>query len=142
MTLPLSSADLHLVLIALIRQASIGWQAIGNDRGAWRYAPLDKRHETARRRVLDDIQPNSADGSPTNLGRNGNKRLPAANMTAASSFLYPADDRLIYLNLSRELVTTRTDHGSSQFVQPCPGGLVCAQAEDLLQVQSARTVLL
>lgn len=57
----------------------------------------------------------------------------------------PLDRRgrgLIDFNGTRQLVSSRSDHGAPQLVQPSPGGLITAQTQDPLETQCASAALL
>ena len=60
----------------------------------------------------------------------------------AVALLQPAAVALVYLDSPREQLPARSHHGATEFMQPCPGGLIFLQTEHSLPSQRAGAVLL
>src|SRR3954452_8615409 len=89
----------------------------------------------------DLAQPNPPNASLIFLAGNDNKSL-GGGFSTPSPLLHSSNVGFIDFDPTLQLLTVGPDHGSSQFVQPCPGGRVTAQTENLLQPQRTGAVLL
>ena len=132
--------DGNLMLISLLFQSSIPFPAIGmyNTAGLNRF--FDERLQTARGRVSDSRHPYSSGAFSIFLGCNHYQhlflRLPSPQPLFRSSHV-----SLVNLDSARQSVTSGADHGTPQFVQPCPRGLVTRQAENPLHPESTGSCL-
>ena len=116
----------HLVLVAFVLQAIIRGQSIGVDNTAWGNTVLDKAVQARARCVGDSTHADSAYAPPILFRRDSNQFLSGPSSEGALSFT--ANVRLINLYASTQKFSPRPDHGTPQFVEPCPGRQVTSQA--------------
>src|ERR1035441_3029082 len=75
------------------------------------------------------------------LRSNHNQRL-ASRLTSPNALLFATPVCLVHFHHSGEAVPPRPHHGTPQFMQPSPRGVVAPQAQNPLEADSAGTVLL
>ena len=92
-------------------------------------------------RIRDRFQPDAAHALASHLARNGDQGLVSRQPTSDFRFT-GTDERLVHLDFPRKLISSWTDHGSPQLMQPGPSRLVAAESQDPLQSQGTGSVLL
>lgn len=111
----LAAHVVHEVAIAPVGKAQIAWQPIRHDQTLRNYRLFDKRPQAFGGRIANPPHSNPTDQSPPSLRRDGHKGfLPY--VAASSPCLHTADERLVNLDLARELVSSWPDHGPAQLV--------------------------
>jgi hypothetical protein len=130
----------HLVPVAFVLQAIICGQSIGVDNTTWGNAVLDKAVQARTRCVGDSTHADSADAPSILFSRNSNQFLCSPSPEGALSFT--TNVRLINLYASPQKFAAWSDHGTPQFVKPCPGRQITSQAENLLDTNRTGSVLL
>jgi hypothetical protein len=90
---------------------------------------------------IDDTHANPPNCLAIRFCRNHNQRLVAA-APSRLAFFQTAEIGLVHFHPSRQFVAARSDHGPTQFVQPCPGRLVTPQPQHPLDPQRTRPVFL
>jgi len=91
--------------------------------------------------ILDASQSDTADSLTLFLRRDHTDGL-FLDLTAPLALLGTSHVGFIDLNLASEAITARSYHGSAQFVPPCPGRCVAAQAQHTVQAQGADAIRL
>lgn len=134
-----SEQDRGLVPIAKRFESSPGHGAVGVNEAA----PFDRCYgkvvQNIFRRRGNAGQTNAADPRAIFLGRNHDHRFPRDPKALGILSIH---ERFIDFDPAVKLFSSRTDHGSSQLVQPGPGRLITPEPEDPLDVRRARAVLL
>ena len=92
---------------------------------------LNKRVHTLRRQVENSTEPNPADSSTIFFCCYHYDRL-VFRFPAADTFFLTAHVGLIHLDATPQAVPPRLDHRPSKFVEPSPGCLIAAEAQDTL----------
>ena len=128
------------MLIAFLPQTSVAVPAI-----CMHYTPrlnrlLYKRFETPRRRIWNSTHADPANTTPFFLGRHDDQSL-LLHFASTKALFFGAQVRFVDLHASRQPITSRPHHSTTQFVQPRPRGLVAAQTQNPLQTQGAGTRL-
>src|SRR5271157_52540 len=130
-----------LMLVPGGGQPGIPTPAVGVDRSARHRGGLNEGQQACARHVLDAAKTNPADAIAILFGGDRDNGLGLGLSAALASF-HTADIGLVHLYRAAERVPSGADHRPAQLVQPGPGRLVAAEAENTLQPQSADAVLL
>src|SRR5271165_2010892 len=130
-----------LMLVPGGGQPGIPTPAVGVDRSARHRGGLNEGQQACARHVLDAAKTNPADAIAILFGGDRDNGLGLGLPAALASF-HTADIGLVHLYRAAERVPSGADHRPAQLVQPGPGRLVAAEAENTLQPQSADAVLL
>src|ERR1022692_720330 len=102
---------------------------------------LDKWNQTPRGGILDLPHSDSSDPRSIFLRCDDNQCLVVC-LPPASTFLQASQIRLVHFDPTRQTVAARSDHRSTQLVEPSPGCLIAPQSEDPLQPQGTGAILL
>jgi len=138
----LAAAGYHDRLVPIALQAAVGGPSVGPDHAARLDVLRNEGVKDGPGQVRDAAHPN-----PTDLAR---PVLLRGHNHEGFGFRQPADNTLflrppigfVHLHGSGQPVPPWPNHRSPQFVQPGPGGLIAAQAQDPLHSQGAYAVLL
>lgn len=122
-------------------KAGIRAPAVRHDDAARFDGLLDEADETLRGGILNPLQADSPDDSAPHLGRYHHQGL-ITHMTPAASFFHAAHEGLVHLDLARQAISAWTNHGPTEFMQPCPCRLVTAQTKYALKTQCVGAVFL
>lgn len=131
----------NFVCVALFGQSYIPFPSIRLD-GAPRfhtflYSPL----QAMSRRIRYTPEPNPSDIAFFNLYHNNDQRLTRCSSTPLPWF-FTTHVYLIYLNRSRQTISSRSHHRAPELVQPRPCSLIAAQIKNTLQSQRVRSIFL
>lgn len=132
-----------LMSITALRQFVVAAPPICQYLGALFGNVTDERHETDAGHVRNPAH--SYPSKPLwrmNFNRTNHNLFPFAATPSFTAHVATANIGLIHFNATAELIPTRTQHGVSQFVQPCPCGLITSQPKSVFQSQSTRAVFL
>jgi len=108
---------------------------------AWYYSIFYCLFQAFSRCIGYTFKSNTTNTSVIQLSSNNNQSLASSAPTSLSWFS-STDVCFIYLNYTRKLVTTRTNHGPPKFMYPCPSGMVTSQAQSALQTQGTDSIFL
>src|SRR5713226_1578131 len=133
--------DGDLMLVAGCDQPGISAPSVGVDHNTRHYGGLNEGQEAGAGYISDAAKTNPADALAILFGCYRDNGL-GFGIPAALAFLDAADIGLVHLHCSAERVPSGADHRPAQLVQPCPGGLVAAEAENTLQPQGADAIFL
>jgi len=128
--------DGNFMLIAFLFQASVAFPAISMHHAPRLNRFFYKRFQTARRSIFNSTHTYPANTPPIRLCSNDYQSFLLHFAPTNALFFCP---QVGFVNLcsSRQSITSGPHHGTSQFMQPRPRGLVAAQTENPLQTQSA-----
>jgi len=131
----------HMMGIAFRRQAVITRQSISLDITAWRHGRLQSSLQGSSRTIRDAQQADTPQFSSCMF--DGDQDNDFACRTAATfSGLGGAPIRLVDLHEARQSIPIWAYHRSAQAMQPCPGRVVTAEAQNPLHAQRAGAVFL
>src|ERR1700730_4936642 len=102
---------------------------------------LHEPYQAVCRRFRNPFHADPADTRAVFLSRDHDQRL-TLGLSAPDALLQAAQIGFIHFHPSRQPITARPDHRSSELVQPRPGRLVAAQSQDPWQAQGPGSVLL
>src|SRR5262249_15130944 len=102
---------------------------------------LYERQNAVGRGIADSCESDPAHSLVADLDRDHDERL-LPDVPLAAAFFDTAEEELVDLDRSNQLVATRTHHRPAQLVEPCPRRAVAAEAENPLQSLSTGSVLL
>ena len=122
-------------------ETRIGLETVGYHRGPFLDGLLHEWQDASRGRVSDSGQSNPADTLSADLCGNGNQSF-LANVSSTSSLLNSADERLIDFHLASEAISSGSNHGPTELVQPSPRSFITAKAQGALQAKGAGPELL
>jgi hypothetical protein len=91
--------------------------------------------------IHDTAKPYSPDASAADFCRNQDQRL-ACRTTTSLAWPFTTHVGLIHFNCSRKTISPRRNHGTPDFMEPCPRGPITTQSQNAFQPQRARTILL
>ena len=135
-------ANSDTVLIADLLKVAVGIEAVSDNGRAWGNHSLHKSQQARRGRIFHSLQPDSTSGGSAAHFRGNCHQYFLADMAPARSSLKPADEGLVDFHAARQSISARTDHRSSQFMQPSPRSLVTAESKYMLKAERAGSVLL
>ena len=127
--------------IALGSQRRIPAPTIGAYCATWLNAFFHSGDQAISRCISYSAQANAARPVAFILNRNHNQRL-ASRSAPPLAWFFSTDVGFIHFNSSRQTVSARSYHGSSQLMQPCPSRMIAAEAQYPLQPEGTDTVLL
>ena len=133
--------DSNAMFVTRRWQARVTFPTVGMDCRARVHGLANEVPQAFGGDILDASRPDTADSPTMFLRRDHNDGL-FLDLTAPLARLGTSHLGFIDLNLASEAITARTYHGSAQFVHPCSGRFVAAQARHTLQAQSADAILL
>jgi hypothetical protein len=131
----------YFVPIALGSEPLIPFPAIGDHDGFWLNGILHKRSKAAGGSILDATQSDPPDPVSVYLGCDHHESL-VSEVSAPFTRLHSAYVGFVYFNLASEAVSTRSNHGSSEFMQTSPSRLVASKAEQPLEPQGTDPLFL
>lgn len=131
----------YFVSISNKLQSVISIPSIRTYNTAWCYSIFYCLFQAFSRCIGYTFKSNTTNTSLIQLSNNNNQSFTSSASTSLSWFS-SSDVSFIYLNYTRKLVTTRTNHGPSKFMHPCPSGMVTSQAQSLLQTQGTYSIFL
>src|SRR5215469_1707083 len=131
----------HFVSVPSHLQTGISFPSVRVDHAARLDRLGDKGLQTGGRGVPNLTQSDAPGALSVFLAGHSHQSLCLCPATANPLF-QSAQVSLVHLDPTAQLVTARSHHGPSQFVQPCPGGDVAAQTQNALQPQRTGSVLL
>lgn len=118
------------MLVSMLRRPAIGPLAIANDSGADGNILLHEIYDGGTVFIRESGDPNSTRTLTADFGSDYHDFLCLPRGIFRSQ---PSDKSPIDLNLAAELLTPRTDHCPTQFMQHRPGCLVTGQPEKSLK---------
>jgi len=131
----------HFVSISFRFQPVVPSPSVSSYRRTRFHALLNGLRQTRSRRIRSQAQTNAPQRLVFVFNSNHHQLL-AFRATPSFAGMFAADICFVHLNKSMQSVAAGTHHGTAQFVQPCPGGMITAKPQKALQSQSADTVLL
>ena len=131
--------SLHLTIMGVSRQIAIGRPAVRAYHAA-RFDHLrDKLMQGFAARIGNAFHANATDLFPRDFNGDGDQRL-ASLLTANDAMLFTAPIRFVHLDSSTQAVTSRSNHRTSKFMQPCPRRRITSQTQFLLQTDGTGSV--
>ena len=138
---PTTKEHSAVVSVSQIRKASVSVPAIcHNDRLRFDCV-LHESYQALPREIWYALHPDSPDGLSSDLGSDRYQRL-VSNGSAPTVALDSADEGLIHLDFAGQPVPTWPDHRAPDLVEPRPSRTIATQAQNTLETQRTRTVLL
>ena len=125
------------------RQIGISQPIVCPHHASWFDHCLHKAPKTLCRSIHHMLEANPSD-SPRSfiLNTDDDQCFPFCPSTTLTTFFTSTDIGFVDLNAPRELVSPRSHHSSSEFLQPLPRGLIAAWFNDSSKAKSVSTVLL
>jgi hypothetical protein len=131
-----SGADRYgLVRVPELLQAGVSLPPVSDHDGARSDAGQDEAIEGRPAGVRDPSEPDPPRSLAPALDRHRDQGFLASLTTVQARFV-SADEGLVDLEIAAQQVAAGHDHRTAQLVQPRPGRLVAAQAEQLLDHRS------
>ena len=118
------------MLIPMLRRPTVGPLAIADDSAADSNILFHKIYDGGTIFIRESGDPDSAHTLATNFGSDYHDFFCLPRGIARSQ---PSDESSIDLNLATELLTPRTDHCPTQFMQHRPGCLITGQPKQSLE---------
>lgn len=133
--------DRNVMLVACSREARIAFPPVGVNCRARLHGLSNEVQKAFGGNILDAFQPDAPDCATVFLCRDHDDGL-FLNLAAPLALFRAANVGFIDFNLAGKSITSRSDHGPAQLVQPRPSRFVAAQAKCSLQTQGAHAILL
>jgi hypothetical protein len=122
-------------------QLAIPPPAVCPDHASWVCRFLHSPFKACGRGVHHSAKPYSPDATVADFCRNQNQRFACRTATSLTR-PFTTDVGLIHFNCSCKTISPWRNHGSPDFVKPCPRRPITAQSQNAFQPQRAGAILL
>ena len=131
----------YRMLITFRTQLCVSLPSICTYQAAFFYTFLDCWYKILCRGISYSSKANSSKMVIFVFYHNDNQTL-AFGTTPPFPRLFPTDVSFVYFDCTRQSISSRSDHCTSQFVQPCPSCTITFKSQNSLQSQCANPIFL